>query len=162
MLGPVRLFEAVGAEGVLHGRVGQHQLALQQVQRQRVDAQRLVQGEGVHLEAGDVGQSAGDLLGQTGGRVSCRGRERVRTGSEQSEVLVVLGGTCEDDVGDVLAAVSAAVVLVLVVEPPRVAGLLQLQRPRGVGRELVLTRSAVVQAVDRTLSRELEQRERTG
>lgn len=64
--------ETIGSEGVLHGGVCEHEVAFQHVQSQRVHPERVVQREGVHLEAGDVGQSVGDLLGQTRRRVSCR------------------------------------------------------------------------------------------
>lgn len=57
--------QPVRSERVLHSRVGQHQVAFQHVQSQRVHSERVVQGEGIHLEAGDVRQSAGDLLRQT-------------------------------------------------------------------------------------------------
>lgn len=73
---PVASLEPVGAERVLHGGVGEHQVALQHVQSQRVHPELLVQRKGVDLEAGNVGQRAGDLLRQTGGRVSCRGEQR--------------------------------------------------------------------------------------
>ena len=67
--------EAVGSEGVLHGGVGQHQIPVQHVQSQRVHPERVVQREGVHLEARDVRQSAGDLFREARGGVSCRRRE---------------------------------------------------------------------------------------
>lgn len=57
--------EPVGSEGVLHSRVSEHQVAIQHVQSQGVHPERVVQGEGVHLKAGDVRQGAGDLFGQT-------------------------------------------------------------------------------------------------
>lgn len=57
--------EPVGSEGVLHSRVSEHQVAIQHVQSQVVHPERVVQGEGVHLKAGDVRQGAGDLFGQT-------------------------------------------------------------------------------------------------
>lgn len=57
--------QPVGSEGVLYCRVGEHQVAVQHVQSQRVHPERVVQREGIHLEAGDVRQSAGDLFRQT-------------------------------------------------------------------------------------------------
>lgn len=56
--------QPVGSEGVLHCRVGEHQVAVQHVQSQRIHPERIVQRERIHLKAGDVRQSAGDLLRQ--------------------------------------------------------------------------------------------------
>lgn len=64
--------QSIGSEGVLHSRISEHQFTVQHVQSQRVHPEWVVQGEGVHLKAGDMGKSVGDLLGQTRWRVSCR------------------------------------------------------------------------------------------
>lgn len=69
--------QSIGSEGVLHSRISEHQFAVQHVQSQGVHPERVVQGEGVHLKAGDMGKSVGDLLGQTRRRVSCREGELV-------------------------------------------------------------------------------------
>lgn len=67
--------EAVGAEGVLHGRVGEQRVGVaqhvQSVQGEGLDFQILLQPQSrrVHLEAGDAGQRRGDLLGDAGGRI---------------------------------------------------------------------------------------------
>lgn len=71
--------QPVGSERVLHSRVGEHQVAVQHVQSQGVHPERVVQGEGVHLEAGDVRQSAGDLFRQTRRRVACGEGRRADT-----------------------------------------------------------------------------------
>lgn len=64
--------QPVGSEGVLHSRVGEHQVAVQHVESQGVHPEGVVQREGIHLKAGDVGQSAGDLFRQTRRGVACR------------------------------------------------------------------------------------------
>lgn len=54
--------------------------------------------------------------------------------------------TCEDDVGDVVSRLSAAVVLVLVVEELLVPGVLHVEGALAVGGRLVLVRGAAAQA----------------
>lgn len=122
--------ESVRAEGVLHGRVGQHQVALQHVQGQRVHPELVIQREGVHLKAGDVGQRAGDLFGQARRRVACRrrgrGLEACRRNKQKTRRLARVSLTCEDDVGHVMSSVAPAEVLVLIVEELLVTEVLQV------------------------------------
>lgn len=119
-----------------------------------------------------MGQGAGDLLGQTRWGVACGGGgQKIKDGGTTadfhrlgtflqrfSDVIqldrkwCISTHTSEDDVGHVVSAgVSAAVVLILVVEELLVPGVLEVQRvlqvqgALGVSRERVLVGAAAAQ-----------------
>lgn len=88
---PPGSLQAVGAEGILDGGVGEQRAGVAQhaqpVQRQRLDAQLLLQPPQapqrppLHLEARDPRQRRGDLLGQPRGGVACGGEKVGRGGT---------------------------------------------------------------------------------